>query len=172
GQKALTIPEALAVKEELERIDELLKQLEEAAKTAQIAVIDMELLSEFAEPGDIKQLDVLRQQIEDYMREVAERQGLERGDRGEYRITPKAFRLFQGKLLEKIFSSLEAARSGRHQGPVVGEGAVELERTKAYVCGASVPHMCIPGWLTNALLRTGPGLPVRLKPEDIQIHRT
>ena len=32
----MTVPQALEVKEELEKIDELLKQLEEARKTAQI----------------------------------------------------------------------------------------------------------------------------------------
>ena len=47
---------------------------------------------------------------------MAEQQGLERGKDG-YRLTPKAYRLFQGRLLERIFSQLEAARSGRHQGP-------------------------------------------------------
>ena len=100
----LTVPEALEVKEELETIDRLLKQLEEAAKTAQIGMIDMEELAEFAEPGDMAQLDALRQQIEDYLRQIAEQQGLERGDRGGYQLTPKAYRLFQGQLLEHIFS--------------------------------------------------------------------
>jgi uncharacterized protein with von Willebrand factor type A (vWA) domain len=32
--------------------------------------------------------------------------------------------------------------------------------------------MDIPGSFTNALLRNGPGLPVRLTPEDIVIHKT
>ncbi len=41
----MTVPEALAIKQELETIDKLLKQLEEAAKTAQIGVIDMEELA-------------------------------------------------------------------------------------------------------------------------------
>ena len=53
----MTIPQALEIKEELETIDRLLKQLEEAAKTAQIGVIDMEELAEYAEPGDIEQLN-------------------------------------------------------------------------------------------------------------------
>src|SRR5262245_55050691 len=39
GQTPLTVPEGLAVKQELEMIDKLLKQLEEAAKTAQIGII-------------------------------------------------------------------------------------------------------------------------------------
>jgi len=171
GRAPLTIPQALEVKEELEQIDKLLKQLEEAAKTAQIAVIDVEELARYAEPGDIEKLNALQQQIEDYVRELAERQGLERTRRG-FQLTPKAYRLFQGKLLEQIFSQLAASRSGRHTGPIVGEGAVELQHTKAYEFGDSVANMDIPASLTNAMLRAGPGLPVRMKPEDIEIHRT
>lgn len=171
GRTPMTVPQALEIKEELETIDRLLKQLEEAAKTAQIGIIDLEELSQFAEPGEVEKLNELQQMVEDYMRHIAEQQGLERGPKG-YQLTPKAYRLFQGRLLERIFSSLEAARSGRHQGPIVGEGAVELPQTKPYEFGDSATQMDIPATFTNALLRSGPGLPVRLKPEDIEIHRT
>jgi hypothetical protein len=54
--------------EELEMIDRLLKQLEEAMKNAQIGIIDLEELSQFAEPGDIEKLSALQQQIQDYLR--------------------------------------------------------------------------------------------------------
>jgi uncharacterized protein with von Willebrand factor type A (vWA) domain len=171
GRTPLTVPQALAVKEELETIDRLLKQLEEASKTAQIGVIDLEELAEFTEPGEVEKLNQLQQQIEDLMRHMAEQQGLERGEHG-YQLTPKAYRLFQGRLLERIFSNLEASRTGRHTGPIVGEGAVELERTKPYEFGDSVANMDMPGSLTNAMVRGGPGLPIRMKPEDIEIHRT
>jgi uncharacterized protein with von Willebrand factor type A (vWA) domain len=171
GRAPLTVPEALQVKEELETIDRLIKQLEEAARTAQIAIIDMEDLARFAEPGDVAELEALRQQVEDYLREVAQRQGLERKD-GRFHLTPQAHRLFQGRLLQEIFSDLAASRTGRHQGPVVGEGAVEIQRTKPYEFGDSVSHMDIPGSLVNAMLRAGPGLPVRMKPEDILVHHT
>ena len=116
GHDAMTVPQALAVKEELEKIDELLKQLEEARKTAQIGIIDMDLLSEFAEPGDVDQLSELQQKVQDYLRQMAEQQGLEQ-KAGSYRMTPKAMRLFQGKLLEKLFSELAPSRTGRHTGP-------------------------------------------------------
>lgn len=171
GRQPLTVPQAIAVKEELEQIDELLKQLEEAARTAQIGIIDMEQLAEYAEPGDMERLAALQEQIDNYIRELAERQGLERGKRG-FQLTPKAYRLFQGKLLEQIFSQLQASRTGRHQGPVVGEGAVELQHTKPYEFGDSVANMDIPASFTNAMIRGGAALPVRLKPEDIEIHRT
>jgi len=41
GQESMTVPEALEIKKELEEIDELLRQLAEAEKNAQIALIDM-----------------------------------------------------------------------------------------------------------------------------------
>ncbi len=172
GDKPMTVPQALAVKEELETIDKLLKQLEEAMKTAQIGVIDLEELSQFAEPGDVQQLSELQQQVQEYLRQMAEQQGLEEAARGGFQMTPKAYRLFQSKLLTRIFEQLQASRSGRHQGPVVGEGATEMQHTRPYEFGDSVTHMDIPASFTNALLRSGPGLPVRLKAEDIVVHPT
>ena len=171
GAVPLSVPEALTVKEELEKIDELLRQLEEARENAQIAIIDMQALAEFAEPGDMENLEALRQVVEDYVRELAERQGLER-DGGAFRLTPTAYRLFQSKLLEKIFSHLEASRTGRHQGPVVGEGAVEMQQTKPYEFGDSLTHMDIPQSMINSMVRNGPGLPIRIHPDDIEVHRT
>lgn len=171
GRTALSIERALDVKQELELIDRLLKQLEQAKDTAQIAVIDMDALAEFAEPGDLDQLSALQQQVQDLLREMAERQGLDRGSQG-YRLTPKAYRLFQSKLLSEIFSDLQPSRSGRHQGAIVGEGAIETQKTKPYEFGDSITHMDIPSSMINALIREGPGLPIRMKPDDILIHET
>jgi len=172
GRQTLDVPKALQIKQELEEIDKLLKQLEEAKKTARLAIIDLEELQRYAEPGDLERLEALRQQIEDYMREQAERQGLEGDGRGRYRLTPKALRLFQSKVLSRIFADLKASRTGRHPEAVIGDGAVESPQTKPYEFGDSITQMDIPASMTNALLRDGPRLPVRMKPEDIVIHRT
>ncbi|MDH3717658.1 MAG: hypothetical protein OES79_06000 [Planctomycetota bacterium] len=171
GRTPLSVPEALQIKEELEKIDQLLEQLQEARENAQIGVIDLEMLSEFTEPGDIDQLSALQQQVQDLLREMAERQGIEFSG-GQYQLTPAAYRLFQSRLLQRIFSQLQASRSGRHAGPIVGEGAVELQQTKEYEFGDSVTNMDLSQSFVNAIVREGPGLPVRLKPEDIVIHRT
>lgn len=172
GREKMDVAKALEVKEELEAIDKLLKQLEEAKKTAQLAIIDMEELQKFAEPGDLEKLAALQQQVEDYIKEQAEKQGLESDGNGKYRLTPKAMRLFQSKVLTQLFSDMQASRSGRHPDAVSGEGAVESPKTKDYEFGDSVSQMDIPASMVNALLRAGPGLPVRMTPDDIQIHRT
>lgn len=171
GQKRLDLDQALAIKEELETIDRLLKQLEEAAKTAQIAIIDVEELQQFVDPEQMENLNQLQKQVEDLVRQLAEQQGMEKTKRG-YQLTPKAYRIFQSKLLEQIFSQLQASRTGRHQGPIVGEGAVELPSVKPYEFGDSVANMDIVGTFTNALIRSAGARPLRLKNDDIEIHRT
>ena len=178
GGERLTVPEALEVKEELETIEDLLRQLEEAKKNARIGLIDMEALGQFVEAGELDELGRLKQQVQDLVEQMAAQQGLERTKRG-YQLTPKAMRIFQGKLLEKIFSALDPSRTGRHQVDVTGDGAVETVPTRPYEFGDSVAHMDIPGSLVNAMLRQAgepggmaAGGRLSLTPRDIEVHRT
>lgn len=171
GHESIAIPQALEIKQELEEIDELLKQIEEARETAQIAILDMEKLGEFMDEETMHSLEDMQRQIEEYVKESAERQGIQKKD-GRYHLTPEAYRTFQGKLLSKIFSSLKASKSGRHEANIVGEGAVELQATKQYEFGDSLTHMDIPQTFINAMLRGGRQLPIQLKSEDIEIHQT
>ena len=172
GNDSMSIPEAIEIKKELEEIDKLLKQLAEAEKTAQIAVIDMEAMAKYAEPGDMQQLEELRNQIENYVRELAERQGLDRQEDGGYRLTPKAYKIFQAKLLDRIFSDLQAGRSGRHMGRIIGEGSVELPTTKHYEFGDSLANLDTTQSVINAMLREPTAKPVRLRSGDLEVHRT
>ena len=171
GDQALTIPEALEIKEELEKIDELLRQLEEARETAQLAILDTEALGEYMDEDTMHSLEEMKRVIENYVREAAERQGLESSD-GAFQLTPQAYRVFQGKLLAKIFDQLKESKTGRHQANISGEGAVELQATKPYEFGDSLTNMDIPQSFINAMLRGERQLPIRLKSEDIEIHKT
>ncbi len=172
GRQKMDIPEAIEIKKELEQIDELLKQLEEAAKTAQIGLIDMEALGQYAQPNDLNALEEIREQIKNVVREMAERQGLDRSESGAFRLTPKAYKTFQAKLLDKIFSNLQASRSGRHTGRIVGDGSVELPTTKAYEFGDSIANLDIVQSVMNAMLRRPNERPVRLGSDDLEIFKT
>ncbi len=171
GDQSLSIPEAIRTKEELERIDKLLDEVAEAKETAQIAIIDLEDLAEFADEERIQELNDFQEQIQQHIRDMLESQGLD-ASAGHVQLTPKAYQVFQGRLLERIFSDLQASKTGRHQVNVVGEGAVEMQATRPYEFGDSVTHMDIPTTLTNAMLRHGPRLPIQLEQQDIEIHRT
>lgn len=176
GREKLTVAEALETKARLEQIEELLRQIEEAHKNAKVALIDMDALSEYLEPGEGDELNLLRRQIQEAVERLAAEQGLQKTGRG-YELTPQALRIFQGKLLEKIFADLDPSRTGRHQGDVKGEGAVETVPTRPYEFGDAVAHMDIPGSLVNAMLRQaaeggGGRQPLRLDSRDIEVHKT
>ncbi len=171
GTTKLTISEALEIRQTLHEIDELLKQLSEARKNAKLAYIDMEALERYAESEDLEQLRNMTRAINEYLKDLAEQQGLERTKKG-FELTPKAVKQFQSKVLTTIFSQLQAGRSGRHQGQIIGEGAVELQSTKPYEFGDSVAQMDIPQTLINSMLRQGSERPLRLHGDDIVVHRT
>jgi uncharacterized protein with von Willebrand factor type A (vWA) domain len=172
GREKMDIPQALEIKKELEKIDELLNQLREAAKTAQIGLIDMEALAEFAPPADLNQLEEIRQQINNYVREMAERQGLERDEKGAFQLTPKAHKIFQGRLLDRIFAQLKASWSGRHSGRIVGDGSVELPSTKPYEFGDSIANLDTTQSVINAMLKRPGEWPVQLRSDDLEVHKT
>ena len=171
GSEPLEIDHAIEVKEELEKIDELLEQLRQAQENSQIYVIDMDMLSEFADEPDLEQLQNIQRMIEDYVKDLAESQGLDDVS-GHFNLTPKAYKVFQGKLLERIFSNLQESKTGRHQGPIEGEGSVEVQQTKAYEFGDSIAHMDLPQTFINSLIRSGTGDSIKLHPDDIEVHKT
>lgn len=190
GRAELSVAEALEIKDELESIDKLLEQLREALRTAQLALIDMDRLAELAADENaldaLSRLNDIQRQLEEFMRLEAERQGLERTKQG-YRLSPRAYALVRGRLLSEIFSDLQAARSGRHDGPVIGEGAVETAKTKPYEFGDSLANMDVAGSFVNAYVRSAAdrgaldrsgadpdatGDFVFPSPNDLLIHRT
>jgi len=173
GSTKMTVPQALEIKEELDAIEKLLQQLQEAKASGQLGYIDMEEVQDLTGTENAEQLRQLQEQIAEYLRQQAEQQGLETNSKNQFQMTPKAFRLFQSKVLSTIFNELQASRTGRHPEAVLGEGATESPRTKEYEFGDSVTNMDIPSSMINAMLRSGnTGGPVRMKPEDIVIHHT
>lgn len=187
GRQPMEVPNALEIKEELETIDRLIQQLKEAARNAKLYVVNMDELARFASEEQMESLEAMRRQVEELLRHLAEEQGLRDQD-GRYSLTPKAFKIFQTKLLDRIFADLSAAKAGRHQQQITGEGAVELQRTKPYEFGDSLANMDVPGSLMNAMIRekgkvgirnadrgmkeAADSRKVRVLPEDIEIHLT
>ncbi|MBL6724497.1 MAG: hypothetical protein ISQ09_05390 [Rubripirellula sp.] len=174
GRESLKIDEAIAIKEELENIDALLKQLAEARETAQIGLIDLESLADYVQPSDLSQLEEMRRQVESILRDQAERQGLEKekGAGGGYRLTPQAYKIFQGKLLERLFSQLSPSKHGRHDVNLTGEGSVELQSTSPYEFGDSLAHLDLTQSVINSLIRQGGERPLNFVSSDMEVYQT
>lgn len=173
GRTAMDVAEAIEIKHELETIDELLAQIEEAKKSAQLAILDLDSLSEFADPDAMEELNQVQRQIEEHVREAARQQGLEKAKDG-FRLTPQAMRVFQKSVLSVIFSGLKASRSGRHDTPTMGEGPVETQRTRAFEFGDSPTQLDLPQSILNAAVRTSgrPDEAFQVLLEDLVVQRT
>lgn len=181
GREGMSAERAIEVKEELETIDKLLEQLREARKNAKIGVVDLDELSRFVDEADVEKMREFGAKVEQYMREQAELQGLERDRTGNYGLSPKAVKLFQSRLLDEIFGDLQAGRSGRHRKAVAGEGVVELPKTRGYEFGDSPTHIDVTQTLVNSAVRgaargrtagSGEGGGPRVAAEDIEVHLT
>jgi uncharacterized protein with von Willebrand factor type A (vWA) domain len=168
GREPMEVDKALEVKAELEEIDRLLRQIEEALKNAKPALIDMESLSDFVGEEEMAGLAALQRRINELLRKMAEEAGLERSPEG-YRASPRALRTYQKRLLATIFAELADARRGRHDGVVAKEGSVELPSTRPYEFGDSPAGLDVPQSILNAVARSGRARPAA---EDLVVHRT
>ena len=168
GREPMDVDKALEVKAELEEIDRLLKQIEEALKNAKPALIDMDSLRDFVGEEEMNSLAEVQRQVNELLRKMAEEAGLERSPSG-YRASPRALRTYQKRLLSMIFADLADARRGRHDGVVTKDGSVELPSTRAYEFGDSPANLDMPQSILNAVARTGQGRPAG---EDLVVHRT
>lgn len=172
GITPMTVPQALEIKEILEAIDKLLAQLEEAEKTAQLGIIDLDELARFTEPEDVESLGQLQKDIQNLLKHLAEQQGLVEGEGGALNLSPQAYRLFQRKLLSQIFDKLRDSRTGRHPVHVEGDGVTESAATRSFEHGDSPAHLDLPSSFINAMLRQGTSSPLRLQHRDLMVHRT
>ncbi len=171
GREVLDVPGALRVRDELDTIDKLLEQLRQAEKDARVGVIDADDLAEFLDADAMAQFNQLAEMVREALRAHAQAQGLDATREG-YRLTPRAYSIFQKKLLREIFADLQAARSGRHHAVPRGEGVVEIERTRPYEFGDPVTSLDVVRTLANAAARTPPGTPLRPTLDDVEVHRT
>ncbi len=173
GREKMDVPKALEVKEELEEIDRLLKQLEEAKKTAQLAIIDMEELSEVRRTGRhgatrthfssrSKTTSASRPRSRGWRATAKESTGSPRRRCGcsSRRCSPKSSPTCRRRAPADTRTRCSArARSNRRR-PRPTSSATPSRRWTS-------PR----AWSTHSFA-SGPGLPVRMRPDDIVIHRT
>ena len=105
---------------------------------------------------------------------MAEQQGLEQDQHGGFQLTPEGLPAVPVEAADAA-SSARCRRRGPAgtRTPVVGEGAVETAADQAVrVRRLGHAHGHPRHRSSTPCSATAPGLPVRLKPEDIVIHRT
>ena len=166
GDESVTLDQAMQLMEQLQDMDRLDDQLESVMRQGGVENVDPdkveELMGEDAR-RELEQLQQLIQQLEEagYLRR--------KGDRLE--ITARGMRKLAQSALREVFSEMKKERMGRHEVFTRGDGGEYTGETRQYQFGDPF-DIDMHRTLFNSVLRNGPSVPLRLTPEDLEVHHT
>jgi uncharacterized protein with von Willebrand factor type A (vWA) domain len=166
GDEPMGLVDALAAVDRQQQYDALEEELLGAREPDALERIDETLLRDLAGDDATDDLDQLR----DLTRALEEAGYLER-EGGRLDLTPRAARKLGMRALTDIFSRLRRESLGGHPLPSAGAGGERTDETKRYEHGDPFA-IDLNRTLFNAMARGGPGTPVRLEPDDFEVHRT
>ena len=166
GDESLSLDQAMEMMGELQNMDQLEQQIQQVMRDGNIEDIDLGQVEQYLGEEARRQLE----QLQRIMRQLEEAGYLKRkGDRLE--LTPRGVRKLAQQALREVFSELRKDRLGTHELQYRGEGGELTGETKTYEFGDPF-DLNLHRTLFNAALRQGPGVPIRISPEDMEINRT
>ena len=178
GTTVPTPEEAIEIREELERLDELIRQLEEAQANARLAIVDLDELRSFVDDEDLLgDFEEAKRRAASLLDELAAQQGLVEDGEGGWSMGPRAMRAYQSTLLASVFASMVSSRRGGHAPAENADGQVELPSTRDWAFGDPMSNLDLPASMFNAIAReaadpTGDPARPRFRSEDLRVHRS
>lgn len=167
GSEDIGLGDALDLVGRMGEYDELERQFAEAMRDFDLDRIDESLAEELLGAETRQMLEELRR-----IRQLLEEAGfIKQGGGREVELTPKAIRRIGEKALQDVFSELRKDRTGDHISRVQGTAAEQQQETKAWEFGDQF-LVDIGKTVSNAVIRSGPGTPVRIEVKDLEVHKT
>ncbi|CAI8046943.1 Uncharacterized protein Mb0984 [Geodia barretti] len=165
GDDSLSMEQAMQMMRDLQQLDQLEAALQEAIRTGDLTDIDPEKLAELLGDDARRVWDELEN-----LRKLLEDAGyITGGEKTE--LTARGMRRIGQKALKEVFAHLKKDRIGGHLMDTRGANGDLLGETKTYEFGD--PFLVdLQTTVKNAVLRGGPQVPVKLGPQDFEIHRT
>ncbi len=166
GDTPLGLGDATTALEESADLDELAQMLSQDYPGASLDDVDPELLARALGRNAVDDLEALRR-IE---RELRDQGYLQRSD-GGLGLTPKGMRRIGQTALRRIFNRLHARGRGNHDMHDAGAAGDPTGATRTWEFGDEQPFDVVRT-VRNAVLRSGPGSPVRIAVEDFEVVET
>ncbi len=164
GEDGLTMEQAREMMRGLQELDQLEQSLQEAMRTGNMENIDPDKLAELLGDDARRIYDEL-----DRLRKMLQESGYVT-DNEKMDLTARGIRRIGQKALKEVFTHLKKDRMGNHQMDARGANGDLLGETKIYEFGDPF-QVDLQATVKNAVLRGGPQVPVRLRPEDFEVYR-
>jgi uncharacterized protein with von Willebrand factor type A (vWA) domain len=166
GDDPLTLQEALRLMGDMNGLDELERELTEAARNSDASRLDSDEIGRLI--GDeARQIAEELQQLAKMLEDA----GLIRRRGNDWELTPRATRKIGERALNDIFGRIDGGLAGDHTLNRDGWGIERLEETKAYQYGDPFA-IDMHGTMRNALRRNGPGTPQQIVSNDFEVYRS
>jgi uncharacterized protein with von Willebrand factor type A (vWA) domain len=166
GQEPMGFQQAMQSMQDLADLDQLENLMKNASNPAVLAEADMDRVRDLLGDDAAKSLEKLSQ-----LSKMMQDAGLIDQKEGRLQLTPRAIRKLGANALSDLFGKLNKDMLGQHKLDATGVGHERVNDTKPYEFGDPF-RLDLHGTLRNALRRGGPGLPVKLLPDDFEIERT
>jgi uncharacterized protein with von Willebrand factor type A (vWA) domain len=166
GQEPMGFQQAMQSMQDLADLDQLENLMKNASNPAVLVEADMDRVRDLLGDDAAKSLEKLSQ-----LSKMMQDAGLIDQKEGRLQLTPRAIRKLGANALSDLFGKLNKDMLGQHKLDATGVGHERANDTKPYEFGDPF-RLDLHGTLRNALRRGGPGLPVKLLPDDFEIERT
>ncbi len=166
GDEEIGLEAAMQLMSEMQDIDGLERQLERAQYDGDIDGIDLDQLRELLGDEASEAIDQLGELLE-----ILEREGYIRREGNNWELTPRGTRMIGQRALTEIYAQLKRQGIGNHPIAEAGRHGERTEDTKEYEFGDPF-HLHMGRTIMNAVEREGPQTPVRLMPDDFEVHRS
>ena len=164
GDESLTMAEAMEMMNQFQDLDRLEQMLQEAMRTGDLSNINPDQLAELLGEDARKAFE----NMEQLLKLLKDAGYITDGDTPE--LTARGMRKIGQKALREVFSELKKDRLGGHETDTRGAGGDLLGETKHYEFGDPF-QLDLQATLKNAIVRGGSSLPVKMIPDDFEIHR-
>ena len=166
GEENLTLEQAMNVMGEMQSMDDLEAQIQQAMRRGDLDDLDADMLEQLL--GEEARQDL------DRLAEIAKRleeAGYLRRNGERLELTPAGVRKIGQKALRDLFGDLRKGRAGDHELAIRGSGGEHTDETKPYEFGDPL-EIDLHRTIMNAIERQGGGTPVKISVRDFEVKRT
>ena len=164
GDESMSLEQAMDAMRDMQSLDQLEQSLQQAMRSGNLDDVDPDQLAELLGDDARRAWDEL-----DRLRQLLKDAGYIEGD-DQLRLTARGIRRIGQKAMREVFRQLKKDRMGNHDLDTRGAGGDLLGDTKPYEFGDPL-QLDLQATVKNAIVRGGPQVPVRLRPDDFEIHR-
>ena len=163
GDDPLDLQQAMQLMGELQDMDQLEKQLQEVARRGNLDDLDLDEIERLLGEEARRNLEQLKD-----MARMLEEAGFIRHNGDRMELTPRSIRKIGQKALKEVFANLKKDRIASHE---LYEAGLQGD-----ISGATRQHqfgdpfdISLQKTLSNAIVRNGPGTPVKILPSDFEL---